>query len=89
MNEYLLLSKGESKDTGRARQFILANTFESFVGALYLDSGYQAADVFIVKHLLKHLPEILQKKLFQLIPNFLWKITKRSLIAGMKAIEKN
>jgi ribonuclease-3 len=33
MNDYLLLSKGESKDTGRARQTILANTYESFVGA--------------------------------------------------------
>lgn len=46
-NEFLLLSKGESKDTGRARQYILANTFESVVGAIYLDLGYQAAQKFI------------------------------------------
>src|SRR3989344_4350501 len=43
MDEYLLLSRGEAKDTGRARQFILANTFEALVGALYLDQGYEAA----------------------------------------------
>ena len=43
INEYLLLSKGESKDIGRARQYILANTFESIVGAIYLDRGYERA----------------------------------------------
>jgi len=47
MNEYLLLSKGESKDNGRARQYILANTLEAFIGAVYLDGGYDTAKVFI------------------------------------------
>src|ERR1700691_5798374 len=39
MNDFLLLSRGEAKDTGRARQIILANAFESLIGALYLDQG--------------------------------------------------
>src|SRR3989344_4364664 len=43
MNDFLLLSRGEAKDTGRARQYILANTFESVIGAIYLDQGYDAA----------------------------------------------
>ncbi len=47
MNEYLLLSKGESKDMGRARQYILANTLEAFIGAIYLDQGYETAKAFI------------------------------------------
>ncbi len=51
MNDYLLLSKGESKDTGRARQYILANTFEAVVGALYLDQGYDEAKIFIEKYI--------------------------------------
>ena len=51
MNDFLLLSKGESKDTGRARQYILANTFEAFVGAIYLDSGYDTAKRFIEKNI--------------------------------------
>jgi ribonuclease-3 len=51
MNDFLLLSKGESKDTGRARQYILANTFEAFVGATYLDLGYDMAKKFIEKHI--------------------------------------
>ncbi len=62
MNEYLLLSKGESKDTGRARSTILANTYESFVGALYLDQGYDACKAFIHRTLLPILTDIIAKK---------------------------
>lgn len=62
MNDYLLLSKGEQKDTGRARSTILANTYESFVGALYLDQGYQSCSDFIHKTLLPKLEEIITKK---------------------------
>jgi|SRR5581483_5713615 len=51
MNDYLLLSKGEAKDTGRARQYILANTFEAVVGAIYLDQGYDVAKKFIEKNI--------------------------------------
>ncbi len=62
MNDYLLLSKGESKDTGRARQTILANTYESFVGALYLDQGYAACDAFVKDTLLIKLDDIIKNK---------------------------
>ncbi|MBP6904743.1 MAG: ribonuclease III [Candidatus Pacebacteria bacterium] len=62
MNDYLLLSKGEQKDTGRARQTILANTYESFVGALYLDQGYASCDVFVTKTLLTRLDDIIKTK---------------------------
>lgn len=62
MNEYLLLSKGEKKDTGRARQTILANTYESFVGALYLDQGYEPCNAFVLKTLIPRLADIIQKK---------------------------
>jgi ribonuclease-3 len=44
LGNFLLLSRGEAKDIGRARQYILANTFESVVGAIYLDSGYEHAE---------------------------------------------
>ncbi len=64
-NTCLLLSRGEAKDMGRARQYILANTFEAFVGALYLDQGYEACKKFIGAHLIKRLPEILEKKLYR------------------------
>jgi len=48
VNDFLLLSKGESKDTGRARQYILANTLEAIIGAVYLDQGYKVAQQFIL-----------------------------------------
>jgi ribonuclease-3 len=51
MNDYLLLSKGEAKDMGRARQYILANTFEAVIGAIYLDQGYDTAKKFIEKNI--------------------------------------
>lgn len=65
MNEYLLLSKGESKDIGKARMHILANTFESFIGALYLDSGYGACTKFIETFLFPKIDEIISKKLWR------------------------
>lgn len=51
VNDYLLLSKGEAKDTGKARQYILANTIEAIIGAIYLDQGYDIAKYFISKNL--------------------------------------
>lgn len=65
INDYLLLSKGEERDTGRARQYILANTFESLIGALYLDQGYDAAKEFIASHLFDRTEIIVQKRLWQ------------------------
>src|SRR3989338_640164 len=40
LNDYIMLSRGEAKDTGRARQYILANAIEAFIRAIYLDQGY-------------------------------------------------
>ena len=65
MNDCLLLSKGEAKDTGRARQYILANTFEAVIGAIFLDQGYDAAKKFIDKSLFNRLEEIIGKRLWQ------------------------
>ncbi len=65
LNGYLLLSRGETKDTGRARRYILANTIEALIGAVYLDQGYNSAEKFIEKTILKELPEIIKQKLYQ------------------------
>ncbi len=61
LNPFLLLSKGEAKDTGRARQFILANTFEALVGAIYIDQGYDSANTFIASQLFGLIEEIIEK----------------------------
>jgi ribonuclease-3 len=65
MNDHLRLSRGEAKDNGRARQYILANTFESVVGAIYLDQGYDAAADFIAAYIFPLTDEIVSKKLWQ------------------------
>ncbi len=65
MNEFLLLSRGESKDTGRARQIILANAFEALIGALYLDQGYAAAKDFIAKQLFHKTDDVVARRLWQ------------------------
>ena len=65
VNGFLLLSRGEAKDVGRARQYILANAFEALAGAIYLDQGYDAAKGFIERVLLPRLPEVLEKKLYK------------------------
>ncbi|OGG51642.1 ribonuclease III [Candidatus Kaiserbacteria bacterium RIFCSPHIGHO2_02_FULL_54_11b] len=65
MNDYLLLSRGESRDQGRARQIILANAFEALIGALYLDSGYDVAQKFIADQLFHKTEEVVEKRLWQ------------------------
>ncbi len=59
LEDYLLLSKGEAKDTGRARQVILANTIEALIGAVYLDQGYEVTQEFIRKQILTELEGII------------------------------
>jgi len=65
MNDYLLLSRGEAKDTGRARQYILANAFEAFIGALYLDQKYEGAQKFIENSLFGKIEKIVEERLWQ------------------------
>lgn len=64
-NDFLLLSQGEIKEKGKARQYILANTFEAFIGALYLDQGLEKCKDFIENHLVKELPKIIKEGLFK------------------------
>ncbi len=65
VNEFLMLSRGESKDIGRARQFILANTFEALTGAIYLDQGYETASGFVERNLLPRLEQVIAEKLYK------------------------
>ncbi len=72
MGDYLLLSKGESKDTGRARQYILANALEALIGAMYIDQGLVIATEFIEKNFAPLIEDIISagshvdaKSLFQ------------------------
>ncbi|MBU4536771.1 ribonuclease III [Patescibacteria group bacterium] len=65
INDYLLLSKGEAKDEGRARNFIVANVIEAIIGAIYLDQGYDSAAKFIGKYFLSITDDVVKNSLWQ------------------------
>lgn len=71
MNDFMLLSKGEAKDTGRARLSILADAYEAFLGALYLDQGYDVCYIFVRDTILIKTEEV--------VKNGLWKDPKSLL----------
>lgn len=62
MEKFLLLSHGESKDKGKARQYILANTIEALIGAIYLDQGYEVTEKFLTKNVLYLIDDIVENK---------------------------
>lgn len=64
VDDYMYMSRGESKSEGKARQSILANVFEALIGAIYLDQGYDASMKFISDKVLVELPNILEHKLY-------------------------
>ncbi len=60
----LRLSRGEKRGSDRAREQILANTYEAVIGALYIDQGLEAARKYIDKTLLPSLENILKNGLW-------------------------
>jgi len=58
LGDYLLLSNGEEAGGGRGNPYLLANTFEALVGAIFLDQGLQAAKNFLKKELLYKAKEL-------------------------------
>lgn len=60
--EHLLrMSKGEKQGSERARQQILANSFEALIGAIYLERGYADAEQFINKNISAKLVNIIEE----------------------------
>lgn len=78
-NDYILLSRGEAKDTGKARQSILANAFEAFLGALYLDQGLRTVRNFIEKYLIKKLSYIIENGLFRDAKSFFQEMAQKEI----------
>lgn len=65
VENFLLMSKGERRDKGKAREVILANAFEALVGALYLDRGFDAAKKFINKQVMIHIEDIIKTQRYK------------------------
>jgi len=65
LEDYLRLSKGEEKESGKGKHFILANSMEALIGAIYLDRGFDVANEFIKKFVCTNIKTVLDNKLWQ------------------------
>jgi ribonuclease III len=90
------LSRGESLAGGQDNGYILANTLEAIIWALYLDHGFDAADAFIQKHIFSTLDHILEKWLFvdpkshlQEVTQALWGITPTYTVMSEEGADHN
>src|SRR3989338_7289485 len=63
--EFLLLSNGEEATGGRNREYILANTFEAVLGALYLQNGVDFCREFVNRELLYKVDDIIKKEAYK------------------------
>ena len=63
--DHLKLSKGEEESKGRSNPSLLADSLEAFIGALYLDQGFEEVSNFLKKTLLSKVQELVQKKSFK------------------------
>lgn len=61
LGQYLFLSKGEENSGGRNKSYILANTVESLIGAIFLIHGEVASEKFIKKFILVRLDQIIKE----------------------------
>ncbi len=82
LQKYIMLSRGEAKDTGKAREVIMANALEALIGAIYLDQGYQKTQSVIAQILFPKIDEILSlglykdsKSLLQEVAQEEWRVT--------------
>jgi len=65
LENYLYLSKGESKDKdSKARQYIIANAVEALIGGIYLDQGIESATQFVHRYMISKLENILENQLY-------------------------
>lgn len=58
LGKYLLLSKGEEESGGRDSDYLLANTFEALLGAIYLTHGFKVVQDVLKKHLIPKITRI-------------------------------
>lgn len=62
--EYLRMSKGEEDSGGKDKDYLLANTFEAVLGAIYLDQGFDVCVSYLSKTLLHKVSNIIENNLF-------------------------
>lgn len=88
LGEFIALSKGEETHGGRQNQSILADTFESIIGAIYLDLGFPAVDQFLKKFLDESISLLSKQKVYKDPKSIFQEIaqTKRGVTPNYKTI---
>lgn len=76
LNNFILLSKGEEQSGGKHKEGILADLFEAFLGAVYLDQGFEKAKKIFNKFLLPYLKDIIRNKKYIDPKTYLQEITQ-------------
>lgn len=79
LQDFILMSRGERKDTGRAREVILANAIEALIGAIYMDQGFEKTQTFVEKFVLTRLEEVLKTKSYRDAKSELQEIVQEKL----------
>ena len=91
LHDFILMSRGERRDEGKAREVILANAIEAVIGAIYLDAGMEGAKKFILQFIWPRLPEILKTKSYRDAKSELQEIVQEKLkiTPSYKTIEES
>lgn len=79
LEKFILMSKGEAKDSGKAKEVILANALEALIGGIYLDQGFKKASYFTERFIMKYLKEILENESYKDAKSKLQEITQEKL----------
>ena len=62
VDNFILIGKGEEYSGGRSKKAILADCMEAIIGAYYLDSGFRASKVFVLKYLVPEINKVLENR---------------------------
>jgi ribonuclease-3 len=65
LQHFIMMSRGEKKDTGKAREVILANAMEAVIGAMYIDQGFLKVKPFVQKFVMSNLDEVVKTKSYK------------------------
>jgi len=79
LQKFILMSRGEKKDTGKAREVILANAMEALIGAIYLDRGSEKMRPFVAEYVMSNLAEVLKTKSYKDAKSELQEIVQEKL----------
>jgi ribonuclease-3 len=79
LQKFILMSRGEKKDTGKAREVILANAMEALIGAIYLDQGFDVMRPFVGTFVMSNLDEVLKNKSYKDAKSELQEIVQEKL----------